>query len=61
MKFSGLGERKRPEPVEVQYDEDKTRFPQHCWLSDSEPVSSGQDLWKQLIVCSMGFGRVWSK
>ena len=46
MKFSGFGERKRPESVEVQYDEDKRRFPQSCWLP--EPVSIGQDLWKQL-------------
>ena len=48
VKFSGFAERKRPESVEVQYDEDKRRFPQHRWLSDSEPVSIGQDLWKQL-------------
>ena len=31
-----------------QYDEDKRRFPQHRWFSDSEPMSIGQDLWKQL-------------
>ena len=32
VKFSGFGERKRPESVEVQYDEDKRRFPQSPWL-----------------------------
>ena len=48
MKFSGFGEHKRPESVEVQCDEDKSRFPLSRWLPDSEPVSIGQDLWKQL-------------
>ena len=44
MKFSGFGERKRPESVEVQYDEDKRRISQSRWLPVSEPLSIGQDL-----------------
>ena len=48
VKFSGLSERKRSDSVEVKYDEDKRRFPQSRWLPDSEPVSIGQDFWKQL-------------
>ena len=48
VKFSGFCEPKRPESVEVQYDEDKRRLPQSRWLPKSEPVSIGQDLWKQL-------------
>ena len=48
VKFSGFGESKRLESVEVQYDEGKRRFPQSCWLPNSEPASIRQDLWKKL-------------
>ena len=45
-KFSGFGKRKRPGSIEIQHDEDK-KFPQSRCMPDSEPVSIGQDLWKQ--------------